>query len=357
MNVLIYLIVLVVIYLIWIITIWISTKHLSCSRAFSKASLFEGEECELVEVVRNDKPFMIPWLRLESRISPHLQLGSQDNLHVSDERYYCSLFTLAPYQQIKRRHRVKFHHRGYYDLGNASLTVGDLLGVYQSQRNQRLSTPIYVYPKLLDQEELPVPISRITGELVRRRQLLQDPFLIRGIRPYQPGDPVRDIHWPATARTGEVHVRVHDYSAQTRLLVALNIQREDLQWNDYLPAEDEAITEYAISLAATICMQALRNGMAAGLAVNMPMDDNRKTTLLMPADGSVQEDVVLSACAKLKIVRTIKFPALLEQLTEHTGLDILILSRYDSDSIRMAMDKLRQCGNQVDFYQIGGVDT
>ena len=268
MNILIYILVFAAVYCVWEITVWIGLKSLSCSRAFSKSFLFEGEECELIETVRNDRPVIIPWLRLESRISPYLRLGRQENLNIDGEMYYCSLFTLFPYQQIRRRHRVRFLRRGAYDLGNASLTVGDVLGLRQKQRSQNLSAPILVFPRLLDPEEIPAPISRMTGERAFRRQLLQDPFLVRGIRPYQPGDPIRDIHWPATARTGETQVRIHDYTAQTRLLVALNVQQKDLQWQDVLPDEQELEVEYGISLAATVCIQALRNGNAAGFAAN-----------------------------------------------------------------------------------------
>jgi hypothetical protein len=353
MNVLVYLIILVVLYLLWILTIRYGLKHLWCSRAFSTDALFEGESCELVEIVRNDKPILIPWLRLESRISPHLHLGNQENLNVSGEMYYCSLFTMAPYQQIKRRYKVRFTRRGYYDLGNASLTVGDVLGLFKIQRNQELSAPICIYPQLLEQEDLPSPISRLTGELVRRRQLLEDPFLVRGIRAYRPGDPVRDIHWPATARVGETQVRVHDYSAQTKLLVILNVQRDEMQWGDVLPEEDEAITEYGISLAATICVQAIRGGMPVGFMSNMPQGNERKgVTLLMPDDQPGQEEAILSACAGLNTICGVNILTMLRDMDQYSGLDILILSRYDAEGLQEEMEKLRQGGNQVYLHVV-----
>ena len=348
MNVLVYLIVLVVIYLLWIATIRYGLKHLWCTRAFSTDVLFEGESCELVEVVRNDKPILIPWLRLESRISPHLHLGNQENLAVDGEMYYCSLFTLAPFQQIRRRYKVRFTRRGYYDLGNASLTVGDVLGLFKHQRTQDLRAPICIYPRLLEQEELPSPISRMTGELVRKRQLLEDPFLVRGIRGYRPGDPVRDIHWPATAKTQETQVRIHDYSAQTKLLVILNVQRDELQWGDVLPDEDERISEYSISLAATICVQALRNGMSAGLISNMPQGSERKgITRIMPDDRPGQEEAILSACAALNVLCGENILTMLRGMTDVSGYDILVLSRYDASGLRDMMDELRKNGNQV----------
>ena len=342
---------------IWGLSIRYALKHLTCTRAFSRPTFFTGEEGELIEVVRNDKPLIIPWLRIESRISPYIRLGRQDNLHVSGEMYYCSLFTIMPRQQIRRRHRVRFLHRGYYDLGSVSLTAGDNLGLLRSYRTQELSVPVLVYPQLLDASQLPVPMSRTLGELVRRRQLLEDPFLVRGIRPYHPGDPVRDIHWPATARTGEVHIRVHDYTAKTRLLVVLNMQSEELQWRDHLAEQDIAVAEYGISLAATLCVESLRAGLAAGFATNMPMEGSKESTIMLPADGISREEDILSNLARLSIVRTQHFPTLLDSLTAYSGLDILVLSRYDSDNIQASISQLRRSGNQVELhlYEGGGV--
>ena len=62
----------------------VGLRGLRCTRAFSRQAVFQGEEAEMIEVVRNDRPVIIPWLRVESHISPYLRLGRQDNLHVSD---------------------------------------------------------------------------------------------------------------------------------------------------------------------------------------------------------------------------------------------------------------------------------
>jgi len=354
MIVIVFLGALLLLYGLWSFTIKFGLKGLNCTRAFSRLAVFEGEEAELVEVVRNEKAFVIPWLLVESRISPHLRLGKQDNLFVSGEMHYCSQFTLLPYQQIRRRHRVRFLHRGAYDLGNASLTAGDLLGFFQFQRTQELNAPVLVYPRLLDIEELPIPMSRMLGELTRRQQLLQDPFLVRGIRPYQPGDPVRDIHWPATARTGDVQVRIHDYSARTKLLVVLNGQRNEQQWHANMSEEDAEVIEQGITLAASICVRAIRDGLAVGLAANMPQEGAQSNTLYLPEDGTAQEETLLAAFARMKVLRTQGFSAMLEDLTTYSGLDILVLSSYDSGSIQDSIRQLRHAGNQVVFQLFDG---
>ena len=357
MTVVVFLCAVLVLYCLWCLTIRKGLKNLSCTRDFSRPAAFEGEEAELVEVVRNDRPIIIPWLMVESRISPYLRLGRQENLHVSGEMHYCSQFTLMPYQQIRRRHKVRFLHRGSYNLGNASLTAGDILGFSKFQRTQELSAPVLVYPRLLEADELPSPMSRMLGELSRRPQLLQDPFLVRGIRPYMPGDPVRDIHWPATARTGDVQVRIHDYSTRRKLLVVLNVQKQELQWHDHISEEDAEYVEKAISLAATACVLALREGLSAGFAANMPVDDSKENTVLLPSDGAAREEEMLATIARLKVLRTQNFPAFLDTLAVYSGMDMLILSPYDSESIQTAITELRRAGNQVTFqpYEGGSV--
>lgn len=349
-----FLIALLVIQIVWILAVRWSMKNLTCQRSFSRQTAFEGESGELVEVVRNDGPVVIPWLRIESCISTGLHLGKQDNLHVSGEKFYCSCFTLMPYQQIRRRHHVKFLSRGVYDLGNATLTVGDLLGWTRFWKEQQMSSCVTVYPRILDADDLPFPLSKTMGMLVTQRQLLRDPFMVRNIRSYQPGDLIRDIHWQATARTEEIQVKVHDTTVSPRLLVVINAQGSDKQWDDYVNEKFAPLLEEQIRLAASMCVQGLRSGLAAGFAVNMPQVRKGCSTVVMPKEGVAWEETLLETFANLKIHCSEKFIALLKSLRYCQDMDIVIISPYDSEGVQQEISQLRQCGNQVTFYQMEG---
>lgn len=354
MSIINFLAALALMYVLWILTVKKGIKNLTCRRSFSRPTAFEGEDGELVEVVRNDGPYIIPWLRVESYISPNLQIGRQENLYVSSETFYRSCFALMPYQQIRRRHYVKFLRRGVYDLGNASIAAGDPLGLTRFWKDQQLSTPVVVYPRILEDAELPHPVSRMMGELISKNKLLTDPFLVRGIRPYMPGDLIRDIHWHATARTDELQVRVHDSTVCTRLLVVLNAQRFDNQWDDYVRQEDMSLLEEEIRLAASVCIHTLRAGLAVGFVTNMPQKLHGKSTVIAPAEGSAWEETLLDGFAHLQLHCSEKFVPLLDSLCHYTDTDILILSSYDSDSIQQAIRKLEKQGNQVTFYKTEG---
>ncbi len=325
-------------------------RGLQCTRSFSRAAVYEGDEGEMIEVIRNDRPMLIPWLRVESHISPHLKLGRQENLEVSGSRYYCSLFTLFPYQQVRRKHHVKFLRRGEYDLGNASLSAGDLLGLFLDTREQQMHVPVMVFPRLLDERELPQPLSLLLGETISRRPLLTDPFLVRGIREYRPGDPVRDIHWPATARMGQTQVRIFDHTARMKLMVILNAQRKEGQWGDRLMEYEENEIEYGISLAATMCVRALRSGLSAGFAANMPLGNGTDSVQLLPKGGAAREEELLTALARLTLRRTLAFPTFLDTLQGVEDMDVVVLSCYDSPQLQQGLDKLRHAGNQVHLH-------
>lgn len=354
MNILIYLAVAAILYLLWLWLAGRGLEKLSCIRSFSKPAVFEGEEGEMIEIVRNDGPAIIPWLRLESKLSPHLRLGTQENLDVNWQMHYCSVFALMPYQQIRRTHKVTFLRRGLYDLGNASLTTGDLLGVHQRHLKQDLTARVTVYPRLLEEEHLPSLNSLLMGSLSNRMELTSDPFLVRGIRPYLPGDPVRDIHWPATARTAQAQVRIHDYTKRARLLVVLNGQCEDVQWYDRVPEELEPEIEFGISLAATVCVRALQDGLCAGFATNLPIKDTKSPTVMLPQEGPDRTEDLLTAFAQLDTLRSQHFVTLLESLQSLSGTDILVLSRYDSESIQQQLTQLRRYGNRVVFQLLEG---
>jgi uncharacterized protein (DUF58 family) len=73
--------------------------------------------------------------------------------------------------------------------------------------------------------------------------------ITRGVREYVDGDPIRLVHWPATARTGSVMVRELEGPQRTRLLVVVDLR---------MPASgDDDAVEIAASRALGLVLGAL----------------------------------------------------------------------------------------------------
>jgi uncharacterized protein (DUF58 family) len=327
-------------------------RGLAYERSFSQASVTQGGEVRLIEVIRNRKFLPVPWVRAESRISPHLKFRSDGDLQISGERYHKSVFYLKPFQQITRTYRVTCQKRGYYRAGSVSVLAGDLFGLSTPRLQVDTGAAIEVYPRTLSPEDIPIPSTRWQGDLLVKRWIVPDPVWVNGIRPYAAGDERKDIHWRATARTGVLQVKVHEKTADPKMLVIINAQMTENQWGDLMEYEQQA-AEYMISLAASLCLAALRGGVEAGFAANVPVDGEDGPTVLLPSKSSAREGEILSAMAHLTLRRTRTILKVLDDLCACTGLDMLLLSVYDSELLQKRMDALRISGNTVTLQLIG----
>ena len=149
---------------------------------------------------------------------------------------------------------------------------------------------------------------------------------------------------------GEAQVRQFEHTTRMKLMIILNGQRTEEQWGSKLMDYEEEEIEYGISVAATMCMWALRNGLTAGFAANLPLDKGADSVILLPDGGPAREEELLTAFARLSILRTQSFKYFLSTLTELTDMDIIVLSCYESEDIQLGMEKLRRQNNRVTLH-------
>ncbi len=328
----------------------VSFKKLSYTRTVSKSALFEGENLELVEEISNRKLTPLPWLRVESKLSPWLRFRSQENLEILDDRFHRSVFYLRPYSRIVRRYSVKCLRRGWFDLSVTTLTVGDLFGLSTVSREIRCDgAKLFVYPSILGPDELPDEALRWQGDVSVKRWIFPDPILINGIRGYQRGDSRKDIHWKASARSGSLQVKTHDYTVFPKLLLVFNIEPEDNFWGQ-LSARDMEEMEYGIRVVATLANWAIVNNMEVGLFSNASVSYAPDMTIgIEPACNASQLHHILETLSGLEFKEKESVYRTLEHLLENdtSETDILVFSTFWNDSLESRAEALRRKGNSV----------
>ena len=117
-------------------------------RRFSRRSAYEGEQVNLVEIIRNRKILPVPWIRVESRISPNLRFGhggQSEEREISADQYHKSVFFMGPFSQITRRHDVACLRRGHYEAGSVAMTAGDLMAMWMKTKQMNLDCALDVY--------------------------------------------------------------------------------------------------------------------------------------------------------------------------------------------------------------------
>lgn len=330
-------------------------RKLQYSRHFNVAACYEGDEVEMIERIANRKLLPLPWLRLESMIHAGLRFRGQFNLDIKSGQFFqnhTSVFHLQPYMQITRTHRVVCAKRGHYFLQSATLTCGDPIGLQRSYKQLPLSCELLVYPRVVPLADIPLPSHSWLGDLVVRRWVVDDPFLLAGVREYRSGDALNRVNWSATARTGSLQVHKRDYTADHRLMIYVNFDVTEQMWKD---VSDPELIELGLSYAATLATYAIRQGVETGFGCNGYTADAKNETVRVPA-GSGQDHLqtLLETMARLEMARYVGIDAFLERDVAEgvTQQDIVLITSFVSDAMQTHIDSLRRAGNAVDIVPL-----
>ncbi|KRG14994.1 hypothetical protein ACA30_07310 [Virgibacillus soli] len=324
-------------------------------RSFSKEAVFTGESIEMVDEISNKKLLPVPWLRLESKIAANLEFQKRSQLdndvHAGGD-FHRTLFSLMPYQKVRRRQTLTCQKRGYYRFQTVSLTTGDIFGFGQVFKSVPSKAEIIVYPRLVSMDEIPLPTHSWLGDVVVRRWIMEDPFLTAGVREYSAGDPLNTINWKATARAQALQVSQKDFSADHHLMIYVNFNQTEDIWR---PIVDETLMETAISYAATIAQYALDNGIDTGFGCNSYFDEMDKQPIRIdPATGAQHLQYLLETMAKLKIGSSTYFDFFLKDEVEREveGIDILIITAIVTEKMSEYIKQLEARGNSVEILEL-----
>ena len=122
-------------------------------------------------------------------------------------------------------YRLRPATRGIYAIGPVRAQVADVFGL--AARPAALDAPsaLIALPVCEALEPTGIPGEHGShGQAASNRRLTPDSFEVM-TREYRPGDTVRRIHWPATARRGSLMVRQEDYRATPRAVIMLDRSR------------------------------------------------------------------------------------------------------------------------------------
>jgi uncharacterized protein (DUF58 family) len=119
---------------------------------------------------------------------------------------------------------------------------------------------VLVYPRTVDLTGLNLPAGHLLGGERRRQGWHQTTPHVASVRDYQPGDPVRHIHWRSTARAGRLMVKEFDAEPVADVWVFLDLEAAVQRGEG-----DESTEEYGVTIAASLAKHFLGQGRAVGL--------------------------------------------------------------------------------------------
>lgn len=248
------------------------SKGLSYDARLEENEVYEGEEVLLTEILCNDKHLPLPFIKTEIIAPSCLRFGVEAEESKEKLCYIPSIFSLKGKERCTRTRKIQCAARGVFEIGSRSIFGSDLFGLAGFSKVNKLSESLTVLPTPLNTEDF-CPSSRLlSGDILVRRFICEDPFLISGAHEYTGREPMNSIFWNGSARMGRLMALNKDYTTASRLLIVLSFQRSD----ELQAIAINSVCEVLIKAAAFAIQQGVDSKAEYTLCINVPDDEIRK---------------------------------------------------------------------------------
>jgi uncharacterized protein (DUF58 family) len=257
---------------------------------------FPDERIDCVFEVENRKLLPLGWLLTVDRWP--VSVGPEDEDVIStaqspEEGVIRFVLAMRWYHRIRRKIPLRFRTRGIYMVGPSRAISGDPFGVFETRKEITGTQKLVVFPKVDQLEEIALKPEDPFGSTRTTRRLFEDISRPMGVRDYRPEDGFRRIHWPATARVGQLQTRVFQPISGLDLIVCLNVATFDPHWLGVKPELMEAL----VSKAASIAYHTFSLGYRVGLISNGGIAYAGRAFRVPPGRSPKQLPILLEALA------------------------------------------------------------
>ena len=172
---------------------------------------------------------------------------------------------------------VRSHLRGRHHLGPLGVQVQDPFGLANRNAVLEGTADLIVLPAVhpLSSNRQPSAGVGSEGEQAQLISLHGEDDVT--IREYREGDDLRHIHWPATARTGDLMVRQEDRPAQRRAVVII-----DPRPSAHGGTGASSSFEWAVTAAASVAVHLCDSGYAVHLVCAETVETSRAAETMTP---------------------------------------------------------------------------
>ena len=232
--------------------------HLDVVRTATPSRVAIDERAVVTVRIRNVEPTPSPVVMAEESID-----------YALGDRPRFVLPALRPGDVQEVQYTVRSHTRGVHRIGRLGVRVRDPFGLTLRTAAVSGDAELVVLPKVV-----PLPQGRSLGSGIGSEGSVPHMVALHGeddqtVREYRDGDDLRRIHWPATARTGELMVRQEDRPAKRRAVVVL-----DTRTAGHGGSGRSSSLEWCVTTAASVIAHVVDAGYAVHLLSADPRADN-----------------------------------------------------------------------------------
>jgi uncharacterized protein (DUF58 family) len=254
---------------------WRIERHVSVERAF------EGERVTVTTTLRAVTALGL--VEMLEPLPPRVRLERGCN-H--------AFFRLRAGEEVGWRFELRCTGRQRLRLGGPHLRLWGALGLVAAETRHRAPQTVAVYPHLPPLRYAPRPIRTQTFVGNHVSPSLGEGIEPGDIRPFTPGDRIRNVNWRATLRLGALHVTQHHPERNADVVLLLDTLSA-------VGADDETIVDVAARGAAALAATYLARKDRVGL-----IEYGGQPRWLKPGSGRAQLQRLLDTLLDASVVFT-----------------------------------------------------
>ncbi|MDQ3691780.1 MAG: DUF58 domain-containing protein [Chloroflexota bacterium] len=340
----------------WLTTLWsrYGLRSIGYERRIATARAVWGDQVPLEIEVWNRKLLPVPLLTADDHVTDTLRVTGR-TLMASERPGQSVLqnsWSLLWYERVVRHLVIDARRRGTFMFGPIRLTVSDLFERGTNSEDRELSAELLVRPRTVP-VRAPHTAQAPLGTAKSRASLFTDPSRFAGVRRYEPGDPIRRIHWRATARIGEPVSRRYEPVHERQVLLAVDLQTVPGPY--WLMLFDDDQVEALCVAAASLARRMLRSDTACGLLVGTQLAGGRRWAYLPPSAAASQLGRIEDILARVQPILSLPFERLLSVVPKRLapGGTVVSLGARDPEPYTDRLRRLSRSGYAVTHLTFG----
>lgn len=252
--------------------------------------------------------------------------------------------------------------RGWFKLSPTYVESGDIFGLFLVRKSFESNSRLLVIPHTVDIRAFPAPFGILPGGRAVRQKTLEVTPYAAGVREFVPGDPLKRIHWPSSARKQKLIVKEFEKDPLAEVWIFLDAQAKmhvkaeehqasgtrEYWWVKYswikkapeyiLPADSE---EYAISIAASLAKYYIQKNREVGL-----ISAGQNFSILPAEKGERQLGKILETLAVVRAEGDTPFWYLVSNQIIHMarGTTMILITPSDDEKLLTVVLELIQRG-------------
>ncbi|MGH2445190.1 MAG: DUF58 domain-containing protein [Candidatus Limnocylindria bacterium] len=340
----------------WLTTLWsrYGLESIGYERRLGTDRAVWGDEVPLDIEVWNRKLLPVPLLQADDHVTDTLRVVGH-RLGASERPGQGALqnsWSLLWYERVVRHLVIEARRRGVFTFGPVRLTVSDLFERGTRSEERELPGELVVRPRTVPVRSVETPRAPL-GMARTPASLFTDPARFAGVRAYQPGDPLRRIHWRASARLGEPVSRRYEPVNERQVLLAIDLQTVPGPY--WLMIFDDEQVEALCVAAGSLSRRLLRQGAACGLLLGAQLSGGRRWAYLPPSTASGQLGRIEDVLARVQPILSLPFERLLRVVPRRLapGGTLITLGARDPEPYLRPLRRLARSGYAVSHLSFG----